>query len=139
MKTNVITESGVIDAKGNLRLPMDRVNAYFADHKGERVIVRFESAPVGSTMAQISYYYGYVLPELVQAYKEQGTRMTAESIDRQLIQFYPGEKDEQEIGLGTGVVYARNLSKSQMFDFLDWVKQFAAENLFVYIEDPRTI
>lgn len=136
MKTNVITESGVIDAKGNLRLPMDRVNAYFAEHKGERVIVRFESVPVGSTMAQISYYYGYVLPELVQAYKKQGTRITADSIDRKLVQLFPGEK---ETGLGKNVVYARDLSKTQMFDFMDWLKQFAAENLFVYVEDPKTI
>ena len=31
------------------------------------------------------------------------------------------------------------MGKTDFSEFLDWLKQFAAENLFVYIEDPKTL
>ena len=71
-------------------MPMDRLNAFFADHKGQRIIVRFEAASPGSSAAQLSYYYNYVLPSIVQALREQGTRMSEERADRWLMAEYPG-------------------------------------------------
>lgn len=139
MSNQKISESGVIGTDGKLRLPMDRLNAFFNANKGTRVVVVFEAAEQGSTAAQQSYYYRYVLPTIVQAYREQGTRMTPDDVDKQLLGLYPGEKGEEEIGMGVDVTNARHLSKSQMTDFLEWLKQFAAENLYVYIEGPRTI
>lgn len=44
MKTQKISESGLIGTDGRLRIPMDRVNAWCAEHKGERVVIRFEAA-----------------------------------------------------------------------------------------------
>lgn len=136
---NKISESGVIGMDGKLRLPMDRVNAFCKANRGTRVVVVFEAAEHGSTAAQQSYYYRYVIPTLVQAYHEQGTRITGDNVDKQLLQLYPGEKGEENIGLCVDVDRARSLSKSQMSDFLEWLKQYAAENLSVYIEDPKTL
>ena len=135
MKNQKISESGLIGNDGLLRMPMDRVNAWFKDHKGERVVVCFEAVEIGSTEAQQRYYYGYVLPTLVDAYKENGTIVRPDILDNELILSYPGYKGFNNEYIG----HARYLSKSQMSEFLEWLKQFAAENLSVYIEDPRTI
>lgn len=136
MNPSKISESGIIGHDGKLHLPMDRLNAFFAANKGTRVVVCFETAEQGSTAAQQSYYYKYVLPTIVASYYEQGTRMTADDVDTQLIGLYPGELYNES---GMMPERAKELNKKQMSDFLDWLKQFAAENLAVFIEDARTI
>lgn len=130
-----ISESGVIGTDGKLRLPMDRLNAFFAANKGQRVIVRFEAAAPGSTALQQAYYYNYVIPCVVEALREQGTRKSEDATDRWLMEEYPGGRNPDTISL----VRARELDQRQMSDFLEWLKQYAAENLYVYIEDPKTI
>lgn len=130
-----ISESGIITDNGQLRLPMDRLNAFFAANKGKRVVVRFEAATPGSTALQQAYYYNYIIPCVVEALREQGTRKSEDATDRWLISQYPGgfryDGAEQHV--------ARQLTTTQMSDFFDWLKQYAAENLYVYIEDPRTL
>lgn len=135
MKITKISESGLIGDDGRLRMPMDRVNAFFAAHKGERVIVRFEAAERGSSELQRAYYYNYIVPCVVQALYEQGTRISEEKADRWLIGQYPGGFYYD----GNQQVTARQLTTTQMSEFLEWLKQFAAENLYVYIEDPKTL
>ena len=139
MKTTKISESGFVFNDGALRMPMDRLNAFFADHKGCRITATFEATEPGTTAAQRSYYYKYVVPTIQQAIKETGERKTEKAVDKWLVEQYPGDKSESEIGLGIDVTEARHLNRTQMSDFLEWLKQFAAENLSVYIEDPRTI
>lgn len=137
MKTDKISESGMIGTDGRLRLPMDRVNTCFAEHKGERVVVRFYFSAPGSSAAQQSYYYQYIVPTIQQALRETGERKSEKAVDKFLMEQYPGDKTECEFG--TEVEEARLLSQNQMSDFLDWLKQFAAENLNVYIEDSKTL
>ena len=135
MKKERISESGVIGADGKLRLPMDRLQAYFREHKGERVVVSFETAFVGSTAAQQVYYYKYIIPCIVEARYKQGTRMSEENTDKWILEQYPGEFVYE----GKKKVFARELSQNQMSELLEWLKQYAAENLEVFIDDPRII
>lgn len=104
-----------------------------------RVVARFELAAPGSTKLQAAYYYNYCVPTIQAALREIGERKTEAQTDEWLVQMYPGEKDEREIGTGEEITQARHFSKGQMSDFLDWLKEFAAENLYVYIEDSRTL
>lgn len=136
MKPNVIAESGVIDAKGQFRLPMDRLNAFFAANKGKRVMVRFETAEPGTSAALLGYYYNYVVPTVCAALREQGTRKSEEETDRFLISQYPGNF---RIEPGAYVSVARQLCQYEMLEYLEWLKQYAAENLYVYIEDPKAL
>ena len=133
-----LSESGIITDNGQLRLPMDRLNAFFAVNKGKRVVVRFEAATPGSTALQQAYYYNYVVPTIQHAFYEQGTRMTETGVDRWLIQNYPNIGDLYTPNAEPKVI-GRQLTKTEMADFLEWLKQYAAENLYVYIEDPRTL
>lgn len=139
MKTAKISESGFIGGDGRMRLPMDRINAYCAEHKGERLVAIFIAAVPGSTQAQQTYYYKYVLPTIREAFRQQGERKTEKAVDNFLMEQYPGDKSESEIGLGEDVMEARYLNQSQMSDFLEWLQQYAAENFAVYVDDPKTI
>lgn len=134
MKADKISESGIVGTDGRLRMPMDRLNAFFAEHKGERVVVRFEAAAPGSTAAQLAYYFNYIIPTIQTALWETGERKTERQTDvwlrEQCAVCTSGWGDLMEAG---------QMSKTDFSEFLEWLKQFSAENLSVYIEDPRTI
>lgn len=129
-----ISESGMIGQDGQLRLPMDRLNAFFAANKGQRVIVRFEAAAPGSTAAQLAYYFQYIVPTIQTALLETGDRKTERQVDLWLRQHCGSCYNDYGC-----LLEARQMNQRDFSDFLDWLKQFAAENLFVYIEDPKTI
>ena len=129
-----ISESGIITDNGQLRLPMDRLNAFFAANKGKRVIVRFEAAAPGSTELQLAYYFNYIVPTIQTALWENGDRRTEKQVDCWLRQHCASCYNDYG-----GLLEARQISKPDFSDFIEWLKQFAAENLYVYIEDPRTL
>lgn len=134
MKTGKISESGLIGTDGRLRIPMDRVNAWCAEHKGERVVIRFEAAAPGSSELQLAYYFNYIVPTIQTALLETGERKTEKQVDLWL---------RQQCAVCTSgwgdLMEAREMSKTDFSEYIEWLKQFAAENLSVYIEDPRTI
>lgn len=134
MKSDKISESGIITDNGQLRLPMDRLNAFFADNKGKRVVVRFEAAEPGSTELQLAYYFNYIVPTIQTALWENGDRRTEKQVDLWLRQQCASCYNDYG-----GLLEARQISKPDFSDFIEWLKQFAAENLYVYIEDPRTL
>lgn len=136
MKPNSISETGVIGTDGKLRLPMDRLNQFFADNKGKRIFVKFECQEPGSSAALLAYYYTYVVPTVCEALKETGERLSFERTDVWIMNQYPNNTVNED---GFYPTMGRNLTQPQMIDMLEWLKQFAAENLNVYIEDPKTI
>ena len=129
-----LSESGIITDNGQLRLPMDRLNAFLAANKGKRVIVRFEAAEPGSSELQLAYYFNYIVPTIQTALWENGDRRTEKQVDLWLRQQCASCYNEYG-----GLLEARQISKPDFSDFIEWLKQFAAENLYVYIEDPRTL
>lgn len=129
-----LSESGIITDNGQLRLPMDRLNAFFAANKGKRVVVRFEAAEPGSSELQLAYYFNYIVPTIQTALWETGDRRTEKQVDLWLRQQCASCYNNYG-----GLLEARQISKPDFSDFIEWLKQFAAENLYVYIEDPRTL
>lgn len=144
-----ISESGVITNSGILRMPMDRIDQFLSRYPGQRVIMKIEVAEVGSTEAQLAYYFNYIVPTIQTALYELGERMTEKKVDEWLRQqcpsifetFIPPTKEQAKQGYFgcTETKGIRDLSVSEMSDYLDWLKQFAAENLYIYIEDSKTI
>ena len=134
MKADKISESGIITDNGQLRLPMDRLNAFFAANKGKRVVVRFEAATPGSSELQLAYYFNYIVPTIQTALWGNGDRRTEKQVDLWLRQQCASCYNDYG-----GLLEARQISKTDFSDFIEWLKQFAAENLYVYIEDPQTL
>lgn len=131
---NKISESGIITDNGQLRLPMDRLNAFFAANKGKRIVVRFEAAESGSSELQLAYYFNYIVPTIQTALWKNGDRRTEKQVDLWLRQQCASCYNEYG-----GLLEARQISKPDFSEFIEWLKQFAAENLYVYIEDSRTL
>lgn len=133
MKLAEIVESGMVGVDGKMRLPMDRLRQFFSEHKGERLIVRMEVVPTGTNEAQLAYYFHYVLPTIKRALYEQGNFFTNENVDEMMRERSPVCWKDGECRS------VRDMRQDEVSDYLDWLKQFAAENLYVYIEDPKLI
>lgn len=112
---------------------MDRLNAFFAENPGCRLIARFEVAEPGTTEAQRGYYFGYIIPTVQAAMREQGTIWSESRTDIMLRSMCSDCYTDE------GLLEVEQMSRSQLSDFIEWIKQFAAENLYIYIEDPKTI
>lgn len=115
-------------------IPMDRVNEFCQQNKGNRIVVRFEAAQPGTSEAQLAYYFNYILPTIRAAMWETGERMTEKQTDLFLRQQCGSCYNDYG-----GLLEARQMKRGDFSDFIDWLKQYAAENLSVYIEDSKLI
>lgn len=133
MKIAEIVESGMIGVDGKMRMPMERLRQFFSEHKGERLIARFEVVKTGTNESQLAYYFRYVLPTIRQAFYETGERMTDEDVDDMM-------RHQSTVCWKEGHCRTvREMRQDEVSDYLEWLKQYAAENLSVYIEDPKTL
>lgn len=119
--------SGKIDKYGNVLLPMWEVSDFLGQFKGQRVVVTFRAFEPGPSAQQMGYYWAYVIPNIKAALLRKGERKTEQQVDEWL---------RREAGFLTE---DGEMTVSRMSDYLEWLKQFAAENLEVFIEDPRAI
>ena len=129
----MIAESGYINDNGTIILPKDRLTEFANLHKGERVVVTFEAYPRRTTNSMVGYYFGYVIPTIITALKELGWELGQTSkaksiVDHWLMACNPFSDKP-----------IRQMSLDEAGEYLEWIKQFAAEWLSVYIEEPKTL
>lgn len=130
---NSISEYGIISQSGTLRIPMDRLREFYSANKGKRVVLMLAAYEQGSSEAALGYYFNYCLPTIMQAERELGNRYTLKTIDLQL-------RTEFAHCYGDGRIReAREMASSDFTEFLEWLKEYAAENYDVYIEEPKII
>ena len=79
-----ISESGVINAEGQLKMPMDRLDEFFLKNKGKRVIVQVEAVEKGTSMAQMGYYFKYIVPTVQKGLRDMGERKNVRQVDKWL-------------------------------------------------------
>lgn len=128
-----ISESGLINQRGQLKMPMDRLNEFFQKHKGKRIIMQIEAVEKGTSMAQIAYYFKYIVPAVQKGLRDMGERKTVRQVDIWLRERY-GEQDENG-----RLIEVVGMSRSSFADFIDQIKQMGAEYLGIYIEDSKAI
>lgn len=143
MKQREITATGTINANGGLVMYMGELNAFFAEHKGERIIARFMVAPVGSSEALKGYYYNYVVPTVRQGLRKTGDRKTEQQTEYYLRTISP-VCYEETANIDTGeyeqrLREIRELSNAELLEHIETVRQFAAENLSIFVDDPNTL
>ena len=128
-----ICESGRIDKAGKMRLPMDRLRQFFSQNKGRRIVIRVDvwEEP---TEAMFGYYHRYIVPTIQKAMYEQGQRLASEEVDEWL-----RSSNKITCNAEHGLRRVEQLSRDEMSEFISWLKEFAAENLYTYIEDPKTL
>ncbi len=121
-----IQVTGRIDKDGQVLMPVQEIRNRCAQFKGRRIVVTIEVLAGDCTENQKAYYFGYVVPTVQDAMRELGERRNSRQVDLLLRTSYPewtGKSIDQ-------------FDRREMSDFLQWVQQYAAENLNVYIDDP---
>lgn len=143
MKRNEISATGTIDRNGRLAMYMEEINAFFRDNKGQRVIATFHVAPTATSEAMKAYYFKYIVPTITRAAYENGDRRTQQDTDKWLREMAPVCWDES-VNIETGEYNERlrdinELSNSEFIEYIDFLKQFAAEEYNVYVEEPQNL
>lgn len=122
---------------------MGELNAFFKEWKGARIVARFSVASPGSSEALKGYYFNYVVPTFKQAIWDSGERKTEEQTERFLRELSPviyEQTPDVETGqYETRLREIRELSNAELIEHIDTLKQIAAEEYSVFIDDPRTI
>ena len=143
MKKREITATGTINNNGGLAMYMGELNEFLKGWKGSRIIARFIVASPGSSEALKAYYFNYVVPTFKHAIWEAGERLTEEQTERRLREFSP-IMYEQTPNIDTGKYETRlrtiaELSNAELIEHIEFLKQLASEEYYLYIDDPRTL
>lgn len=143
MKKREITATGMINNNSGLQMYMGELNQFFAMHKGSRIIARFTVASPGSSEALKGYYFNYVVPTFRTGIWEAGERLTEEQTERRLRELSP-IMYEQTPDITTGKYETRlrtiaELSNAELIEHIEHLKQIAAEEYSIFIDDPKTI
>ena len=133
----------MINNNGGLQMYMGELNQFFAMHKGSRIIARFIVASPGSSEALKGYYFNYVVPTFRTGIWEAGERLTEEQTERRLRELSPVMYEQiPNIEIGEYETRLRKipeLSNAELIEHIEHLKQIAAENYNLYIDDPRSI
>lgn len=143
MKAQEIVVSGKITDSGKLSIYMGELNEFTAKWKGARVIARFTVSIPGTSKNIKAYYYNYVVPTLRGAIWESGERMTEEQTEVYIRELSP-VMWETVADVDTGKYVRRlreipELSDPELMDHIEHLRQVAAENFYVFIEDPKRL
>lgn len=143
MKKREITASGTINKNGGLAMYMGEINEFFQMHKSKKVIARFVVVEKEASAALKGYYFNYVVPTFKQAIWQSGERKTEEQTERFLRELSPIMYD-QTVNDVTGKYESRlreisELSNPELIDHIDFLKQLASEEYYIYIADPNEI
>lgn len=141
MKKREITATGTINNNGGLAMYMGELNEFFKGWKGSRIVARFIVASPGSSEALKGYYFNYVVPTFKHAIWEAGERLTEEQTERRLREFSP-IMYEQTPNIDTGKYETRlrtiaELSNAELIEHIEFLKQLASEEYYLYIADPN--
>lgn len=141
MKKREITATGTINNNGGLAMYMGELNEFFKGWKGSRIIARFIVSSPGSSEALKGYYFNCVVPTFRQAIWEAGERLTEEQTERRLREFSP-IMYEQTPNIDTGKYETRlrtiaELSNAELIEHIEFLKQLASEEYYLYIADPN--
>lgn len=140
MKQRKISIPGSINKDGELKMFMGELRQFFAQWKDAKVIATFEIMPTDQSEALKAYYYNYVVPTMRQALWDNGTRMTNSDCEVYLRELSPIMADEDNYVNGHYVTRLREiseLSNDEFIEHIETLKQIAAEEYSVFIDDPQ--
>ena len=143
MKQHEINIAGLVDKNGRLSMYMEELNDFTKKWKGMKVVATFRVYKPGTSAALRGYYYNAVVPTMKRAFWSSGERYTDEQTERILRRYSPiMHKQQADINTGKYSDELRKISdldNSELIEHIETIKQLAAEQFSVYIEDPNTI
>lgn len=130
-----------ISKDGRLVIDSPELQEFARQHPNRSCIVRVELLPIPPSQKVFSYYWQYICPTIQRALYETGGTYTLEQTDRWIREQAPVMRDEHWDGekVRTRVKEFDEIDSAEMNEFIEWLKEFAAENLDCYIEEPQHI
>lgn len=142
MRKNEIAVPGTVTSSGGLKMFMGEVNEFFKQHKGEKIIARFIAIGNEPSHIQRGYYFNYIVPEMKTALWQNGDRKTEEETETFLREISPVCYSViPNITTGRYEKTLRpftDLSSAELSEHIEFIKQTAAEEYGVFIDDPNT-
>lgn len=143
MRQREINITGRITSEGKLSLYMHELNAFAQEWKNTRIVATFRVYQPGTSAALRGYYYNYVVPSVRRALWESGERKTEKQTETWLREMSPiMYREEANPDTGRYTTELReiaDLDNAELMEHIDIIRQFAAENFSIYIDDPNTI
>lgn len=143
MKQRNYNLSGKTDSNGKFTISDKKAFDDFFRHRPDcNFVGEIVVAGIGSTLLR-NYYFYKIVPEIRNALWQGGTTKTKSETDLYLRSICP-ITIEEVLNIETWKYDQRireiiELDNHELVHFLDYIKQFAAEELSLYIEDPRVI
>lgn len=143
MKPHEARLLGWIDTKGRLMVPQAELKEFTKLYSNKRVIVSVKVYHPGTSAALRGYYYNYVVKAVAEGYWAAGERLTYEETEKRLRDMSPithnWSVDEDTGKMEYELRPISDLDNEELIEHIEIIKQFAAEDLGVYIADPQTI
>lgn len=138
MRVRNKTLMGRIGENGELNLHWDALKEFLSSHKGKVAIVRVELVAVEPTEKTRNYFFGYIIPELKNAFMENGEHLTKEETYNKIRGLCPLfiREDRVEGKWKRRIVEFEELDQAEANEAIDWIIQFAAENLYTPLDPP---
>lgn len=140
---NEIIVSGMVNKDGKLAMYMAELNDFMRKRKNEMVIARFKTYKKGSSSALRGYYFNYVVPTMKMALWQSGDRKTDSQTEEYLRSISPvtisQESNEKTGDYRTEIRRISDLDNRELIEHIEFIKQMAAEEYSVYIDDPSSI
>ena len=143
MKQHEINVAGRVDSYGRLNMYMEELKEFTKKWKDSKVVATFRIYQPGTSAALRVYYFNAVVPTMKRAFWDAGERYTDEQTERILREYSP-IMHQQQADPDTGkyndeIREIKDLDNSELIEHIETIKQIAAEEFNVYIEDPNTI
>ena len=143
MKQHEIKVAGRVDSYGRVSRYREEANAFIKKWEDSKVVATFRIYQPGTSAALRGYYFNAVVPTMKRAFWEAGERYTDEQTERILREYSP-IMHQQQADPETGkyndeIREIKDLDNSELIEHIEIIKQLAAEQFSVYIEDPNTI
>ena len=118
---------------------MDELRVFFEQWKGKPVVARFTILESEPSKALKGYYYNYVVPTMQQTLWQAGDRRTEEDTDKFLRMLSPVccEQTHNGICYDTRIKAINELSDAELSEHVEIVRQLAAEEYGIYIQEPK--
>jgi len=132
--------SARINKKGKLIIdnPSEMIN-FMSQFKDGMLIGQFTIKNKNPSKSMVGYYYKVVVPKFQKAFFNTGHRYTLEQVEEKIRDLSPVTKKESftEEGMyNCSLVRFEDLDSFDQVLFLEHIKQIAAEEFSVFVEDP---
>lgn len=141
MEKTTLTQIGYATSKGGLNIYMEELTDFLSKWPGKKVMATFTILGSPASEAIKTYYRKGIVPQMRQAlYMSEGTRKTDKQTDEYLREISPvatvEDWNENTNSWNHKILEIDEMTNPQLSRHIDFIKQLAAEEYQIFINDP---